>query len=286
MRESIYQMQPVVDKARELLENGTPIYFFDLETTGLSPVEDRILSFSALKYIMDADGRFEEVDRMDHFINPGFHIPEMVTEINHISDERVAGCDDEETAAPKIRAFLGEHPFVAGYNSERFDEGFMKAMYNRVFGEDFVPVHHLDVYKMSKEKLDIPSHKLSAVAEALGTNEGLEFHNSIDDVIATVRTCILLLDKYPKAKQCRALRRLNVKSASYWTRSHTLQRVYVQTVPYTKTYYDVYKQEWICDMENVDLTNVRQKVCEMYRVPGEKELVRTLLASTAAATTA
>ena len=110
-RQSIYREAETVKRALDLLEAGTPMCVFDLETTGLNRVTDRILSCSALKVVKEG-GVLVEKERMDIFLNPGFPIPKAASDINHITDEVVAGCELEDTAAYKIRQFFGEKPLV------------------------------------------------------------------------------------------------------------------------------------------------------------------------------
>lgn len=258
-REAVIRCSGTVDEVMKRMQEGAPLVVFDLETTGLKKEIDRILSFSAMKLIKTEDG-FKEIDRIDQFIDPEMDIPENVTEINHISAETVAGCPTEDEAAVIIRRFFGENPIVAGYNSRSFDEGFVNAMYLRIFGETFMPAVHLDVYLMAKEKLNLPKHKLFMVAHELGADVGIEFHNSIDDVIATFRCMVVLLDMYrptriPIVKKC-----VSVVSAKRWTKSHELDRIYVQTRPYTKTYYDVYKKVWVSDMDDLDFDDLKEQI--------------------------
>ena len=60
-----------------------------METTGIRPTLDRVISFSAIKYVKQG-AVFKEIDRMDMFLNPGFHIPEEASAGNGITDEMVA----------------------------------------------------------------------------------------------------------------------------------------------------------------------------------------------------
>ena len=67
-----------------------PLIFFDLETTGLNIMTDRIVEIAYLKVYPNGN---EESKKMR--INPGMHIPEESTEVHHISDEDVkekSGC--------------------------------------------------------------------------------------------------------------------------------------------------------------------------------------------------
>ncbi len=175
--------------------------FFDLETDGFDRELGHILSFSAI----DADCSdfiAREVKRMDLYINHGIEIPQAITDINHLTTEYLGehGVAPEQ-AAKKIVEFLGnERCIVAGYNNNFFDNPFLKNFLNR-YGYEFNPSYSVDVLELVKEHIPekqlkmVPdkrgglrcSRKLGDVAEALGVSDGLTFHNSMDDVIATMR---------------------------------------------------------------------------------------------------
>lgn len=276
-RQSLIDYKVDVEEVMDLMKEGLPLVIFDTETTGLNKKLDRILSFSAIKVVMTADG-FKEIGRIDQFIDPGVEIPEEVSAINHITAATVAGCPDEYEGAEIIRNFVGENPLVGGYNSSSFDEPIVNAMYLRVFGEEFTPCAHLDILKMAREKLDMPSHKLGLVAHELGADVGLEFHNSIDDVIATFRCMKILLDMYKSEPEeipvCK--RQVTALSAKRWTRSHDQDRIYISTRPYSKTYYDVYRKVWISDIDDLDVDDLKRQVFVRTKCANEAEMAKVI----------
>lgn len=275
MKLSVLDCKNDVDKTLNILKSGTPLVVFDLETTGLSAVTDRILSCSAIKLEYKNDA-LEEVDRLDLFINPGFKIPEEASKINGITDEMVKNAPRENKAIEEIMSFFGESPLVAGYNSKNFDEKFMNAMYLRTWGDEFRPLFHLDVFQMAKEKLSLNKHTLESVSKELGADIGLEFHTSIDDVIATVRVLKTLYPYYLENAEepSSSLIRLEVLGAKRWTKGHRLNRLYIKTEPYENVYYDIYKKEWVCESDYVDLKHIRQSVLKGYGVSNEADLVK------------
>lgn len=275
MRKSIVKYGQTIAQGKKLLKAGTPIICFDLETTGLSPVEERVLSFSAIKCRLN-NGIFEEIGRKDIFINPERPIPAEVTSINHIDNERVKDCPTEDEAIKEIREFLGDSPFVCGYNSTRFDEAFMKQMYLRTLGEDFKPFLHIDVLLMAREKIQNPSHKLSDIAHLLGVDRNLEFHNSLDDVLATFWIFQMLLKEYGDEVEEKTYYEAKVKGANWYEMSHRVRRIYISTYPYSKTYYDVYKGEWVSDTDGFDMDKLIRDVFSMYHVSDEKELIKVI----------
>ena len=103
-----------------------PLVFFDLETTGINPVTDRIVELSMLKAL--EDGSLESYNTR---INPEIPIPYETTLIHGISDSDVKDKPTFKSVALAIDAFL-EGCDLAGYNSMKFDlpllvEEFMRA---------------------------------------------------------------------------------------------------------------------------------------------------------------
>lgn len=276
MRKSTIDMRENVLYAEDLLAAGTPMVVFDVETTGLNKNTDRILSFSAIKVVLK-DGIHQIDEKLDLFINPGFPIPEKVTEINGITNERVKNEKKEEEAIYTIHKFLGEKPFVAGYNSISFDEKFMDAMYLRTLGIPFEPLFHIDVMKMGKEKLALQNYKLCTLAHELGADVGLTFHQSMDDVIATFRCFDLLRLEYTNPEPKQETIKIKVGDARYWEGPRwNLRRIYISAFPpfnRTKIYYDIIRKEWVADDNTIDLQDIRDNILQKYGVSDETELI-------------
>lgn len=107
-----------------------PIVFFDLETTGIDIVNDRIVEISLLKIFPDGT---EETKTMR--INPEMPIPPQSTLIHGISDEDVKDEPTFNTVAKEIAKFI-EGCDLGGYNSNKFDIPLLAEEFIRV-GIDF-----------------------------------------------------------------------------------------------------------------------------------------------------
>ena len=271
-RLSANQMYEQVCLAENRIAAKEPLIVFDLETTGISPLQDRIISISAIKVVWD-NGFPDETGHLNFFMNPGRHIPEEATAVNGITDEDVKDCPTEKKGFARIHDFFGDHPFLCGYNSVQFDEKFMKNLYER---NDclFEPALHIDVMCMAREKMEMSHYKLQMVAHELGADAGLTFHRSIDDVYATFRVFSLLRHEYKKEPEEKP-NHYKVLQCHYWKgQSHYLQRLYVQTIPPAKIYFDLYKREWRSEDDNDDLQGVRRDVLKGFGVANETELIR------------
>ena len=67
------------------LKLNRPIVFFDLETTGINIVNDRIVEISILKVFPNGNK-----ESRTWLINPTIKIPKETTAIHGITDEKVA----------------------------------------------------------------------------------------------------------------------------------------------------------------------------------------------------
>ena len=277
-RKSDYNLEREVALAKEYLKAGRPIIVFDVESTGLSTIKDRIISFSAIKVVF-RDGYWQTIDSKDIFINPGFHIPDDASAVNGITDDMVKDCPSEEDVVGEIYNFFGDEPFISGYNSVRFDAKMVNQLFLRHLGKELKPILHIDVLSMAREKLDIESHSLENVADYMGCSGGIEFHRSIEDVKVTFRVFCLLMGTYCEEEE-KPLYKVTPTKAVYWSKGHRLQRIYIQTVPYTKTYYDLYKKQWKSDSE-IDLDDLQSKVFSMYSVTSAGDLYKVISVATA-----
>ena len=92
-----------------------PLIVFDLETTGLDMIKDRIIQISYIKVMPDGTE-----DRKNLFVNPCKEIPAEVVALTGISNEDVKDAPTfKQLAATLEKEFTGCD--FAGYNSNHFD---------------------------------------------------------------------------------------------------------------------------------------------------------------------
>ena len=91
-----------------------PIVFFDLETTGLNIMTDRILEIAILK--ISTNGK-EEIK--SYRINPEMPIPDDVSQIHGIYDDDVKDCPVFKQLAKQLASFM-EGCDIGGFNSNKF----------------------------------------------------------------------------------------------------------------------------------------------------------------------
>ncbi len=108
-----------------------PIVFFDLETTGVNVVTDRIVQIGALRY----EPGTPEPQRLNMLINPGVEIPAETTAVHGITDADVADAPRFKAVADELLAFF-DGADVGGYNVGRFDLPLIMEEFDRC-GLDF-----------------------------------------------------------------------------------------------------------------------------------------------------
>lgn len=166
-----------------------PLVFFDLETTGINIVSDRIVEISYLKIY--PDGREESKTRR---INPEMPIPPQATAVHGITDEDVKDCPPFKSIARSLAAQI-EGCDLAGYNSNRFDIPLL--------AEEFLRVD-VDIDLMKRKFVDIQTifHKkeqrtLAAAYKFYCDSDLDDAHSAEADTKATYEILKSQLDRYP-----------------------------------------------------------------------------------------
>ena len=104
---------------------------FDLETTGLSPLNgDSIIEIGAVKI---KDGNI--VDEYDELINPGIKLSKEIIDITGITDEMLTGKRNELEGVKSFISWVGDLTLVA--HNARFDVSFIEAAYKKYNLGDF-----------------------------------------------------------------------------------------------------------------------------------------------------
>ncbi|MCI8885131.1 MAG: PolC-type DNA polymerase III [Dorea sp.] len=148
---------------------------FDLETTGFSPIKDKIIEIGAVKV---EQGKI--TDRFSTFVNPRVPIPFQITQLTSITDQMVMDAPDIETVLPEFLEFIGDAVLVA--HNASFDVGFIE---QNCRYQDIVPdFTSVDTVAMARILLPtLSKFKLNVVANALHIS--LEnHHRAVDDADA------------------------------------------------------------------------------------------------------
>lgn len=173
-----------------------PLVIFDLETTGLDLVKDRVIQLSYIKVYPDG----KEM-RGNELINPEKTIPQEVIQLTGITNEDVKGKPTFKQIAAKLcEVFTGSD--IAGYNSNHFDVPLLAEEFLRAgIDFDFSKCRLIDVqtifHKMERRNL-AAAYKFYCGRKM---EEDFEAHRADQDTEATYRVLLGELDMYTAEKQ-------------------------------------------------------------------------------------
>ncbi|MDK2865893.1 MAG: polymerase subunit alpha, Gram-positive type [Clostridiales bacterium] len=180
---------PMVDRNLDYQLNETYIVF-DIETTGFSNQDDRIIEIGAVK-IKDS----VVVDRYSVFVNPERQIPSHIVELTGINYDMVADAPTIEVILPEFLAFVGDAPVVA--HNAVFDCSFIRTNAQRL-GLSFDNAI-LDTLALSRLLLtQIKKHNLKAVTKHLKIALN-DHHRAVADAEATARVLIKFIEMLTEA---------------------------------------------------------------------------------------
>ncbi len=163
----------------------------DVETTGGSPANDRIIEIAVIIY----DGQ-KTVNTFQSLVNPRRYIDPYVTKLTGISTDMVANAPLFEDLHQQILELTHEAIFVA--HNVRFDFGMIRQEYKRL-GIDFNR-RQLDTVNLARKVLPgFNSYSLGNICDSLGI-EITDRHRAFGDAEATVKLLEMILSKNTSSK--------------------------------------------------------------------------------------
>ena len=159
---------------------------FDIETTGLSNRNCKIIEIGAVKI---KNG--EVLDTLDFFVDPEEPISEEITNLTSITNEMVAGQIKEKEAIEKFLAFAGDRLLIA--HNANFDVGFIRIAADR-HGIPFDNTY-LDTVGLSRYvNPELKKHKLDIIAEHYQLHE-FHHHRASDDAEMLAEIFFIMMDR-------------------------------------------------------------------------------------------
>lgn len=181
----------LVDDLRQIVTNSKnqdlkgPCVVFDLETTGFSPVSNRIIEIGAVKVEKGII-----TDRFSTFVNPQVPIPFRIEELTGISDNMVLGAPTIEEVLPQFLEFIGD-AILAAHNA-LFDVSFIEENMRRLgLEKEFTYVDTVGLARVLLPQLN--RFKLDTVAKALHVPLQ-NHHRAVDDAECTSGIYLKLLE--------------------------------------------------------------------------------------------
>lgn len=190
-----------------LLPLSRPLVVFDLETTGLTASEDRIVELAFEKILPSGD-----IISAVHRINPGRDIPPEASAINGIFDADVADCPSFAKLSYELWNMF-EGADLGGFNILGFDLPFLKAEFASVGKNfDFLSKRIVDAkilyHRMEARDMFAPRN-LSAAYKLYCGKEHVTAHTGAGDVRVTVEVLEKQLERYPEFRNWEYLAELH-----------------------------------------------------------------------------
>lgn len=162
------------------------VVFFDTETTGLDPVNDRIIELAAITCTREAITR--EVIYVQ--LEPGKEISQKISDLTGIT---ASDCEKGITEEEMLRLFSkicsvseGEKCLLVAYNAQ-FDLNFLEEAYKRHKDAGIHPLRHvdfLDALTVYRDRAEYP-HRLSAAIEHYSLEDQVRnTHDACNDAAA------------------------------------------------------------------------------------------------------
>lgn len=176
--EYLADMQP---PARQRIPNGMCLaevlakyVVFDIETTGFSRENDRIIEIAAITY---ENGK--RISVFHSMVNPERLIPKEIVELTGITQEDVENAPTISDTEESFLQYIGDNPIV-GHNAASFDLPFLLAQF--VHPIDNVLIDTLPIARDAFSML--PSHKLEYLNDVLNL-QSAGSHRALNDVETT-----------------------------------------------------------------------------------------------------
>ena len=186
---------------------------FDIETTGLSNVNDKIIEIGAVKIRNN-----KIVDRFETFINPQIPIPAFITKLTSINDNMVKDAPTIDKIIPEFMDFIQDAVLVA--HNANFDVNFIKSKANQL--NINVKNAVIDTLELSRHLYkNLKNYKLDTVAEYLEVSLK-NHHRAVDDAQATAEIFM---------KSINYLKQMGIKNVSEINSSFSEKNVDIKKLP-------------------------------------------------------
>ncbi|MGE5399406.1 MAG: exonuclease domain-containing protein [Ignavibacteriales bacterium] len=236
----------------------------DVETTGLSPVNCRIIEIGIVRV-----RKLKIVETYRSFVNPGMEIPYFITNLTGISNSNVYDAPFFDEIAQNVKDFIGDS-IISGHNLQ-FDVSFLKkAFSDGDMGKFGNP--QLCTLKLARKMYpDLTSKSLNSVVKHLKIRQK-DLHRALADATATAKVLIKMIAELKRSHNYRTISEL----------------IDFQNAPIIKQGYTVIKKKLASDVAKLpDLPgvyffkNARDEIIYVGKAKSLKNRVKNYFANTA-----
>lgn len=191
-------------------------FFYDLETSGLNPREDRIMQFAGIRTTLDFEPIGDPYNILVKLNDDTLPAPDalMVTGITP-QQTQAEGYTEAEFAKLLMSEIFTEDTVVVGFNNVRFDDEFIRALFWRTFNDPYEWCWRdgrtrwdlLDVVRMTRalrpDGIEWPVvdgkevNRLELITKQNGIDH-LKAHDALSDVEALISVTKLIKEKQPQ----------------------------------------------------------------------------------------
>jgi DNA polymerase-3 subunit epsilon len=166
----------------------------DCETTGLSAETDQIIEIAAAVFTFGG-----VIKTIDTLIDPGVPIPEVSTEIHHITDAMVAGKPKIQEVLPDVIQLIGRHILVGHCIST--DIAFLANAAKKHHIHSTLAIHpFIDTLRMARLYGETPINSLEKLRQHFNiTDEGA--HRAMSDVTVNIEVFKFLSNSFKTTEQ-------------------------------------------------------------------------------------
>lgn len=197
---------PITYNEVDMVLNEATYVVFDVETTGLSAVNNDLIQIAASKMF-----KGNIVDQFDEFIDPGYPLSAFTTELTGITDNHVQGSKPILQVLQEFQAFCQDTVLVA--HNATFDVGFMNANYER-HGLPKITQPVIDTLELARNLYpEYKRHGLGPLTKRFQVS--LDHHHMANyDAEATGRLLFIFLKEAKENHQLTNMLDLNTKLVS------------------------------------------------------------------------
>lgn len=192
-------------------------FFYDLETSGVNPREDRIMQFAGRRTDLDLQPISEPINLLVKMSDDTLPKPQAI-QITGITpqDTQANGLTEAEFCHYLMKEIFTPGTISLGYNTIRFDDEFMRHLFWRNFYDPYEwqwkdgreRWDMLDAVRMTRALRPegikwptLPDGKITNKLDMLTVANGIEHadaHDAMADVNATIAVAKLMRDKQPE----------------------------------------------------------------------------------------
>lgn len=228
-----YSAYPELKKMMKIIkEDNLPVYVCNIETTGLDPVNDKIIQVAATRCFFDGTSLVPE-DNLNVYINPEMEISEFTKNFTGRTNEFYASQPTLEKVMPTVRDFMGNDPVIIGWTASGFTSKFlMQAGF--MTGIMIYPKMNINLVDIAKSVIPVErsgmNYKFATISDIckIQTNTPSDrpanSHDAADDVFAYIEIFNKL---YPSC--ITGNEKAKIVKSSYWEKSNFCRNIYFET---------------------------------------------------------